>query len=441
MSPRTTTCCRGAPRIDNVLFPLEVQGALDDAARARAQELIGAVGLAGFERYYPHELSGGMRKRAALIRTLVYDPPMILMDEPFAAVDAQTRTQLQEDLLRLWSLKRKTIIFVTHDITEAIALGDRALVLSRQPARIAGRARDPDPAAAQRQGHLHAAGLSGDLRAPAERRAMSSITTELSESPAIPRQWIVTGGRLALAIALLLAWEWGARAFGPLFFAPPLATAQRIVEMAGNGKLVTDIAATLARLGDGLRHRLRLWRAAAIPAAAVAARHRGDRAVHRGLARHPEIRADALADPVVRHRRRAEGDRGDAVRVLHRVHHRVRPASATSIQRLIAMARVIGASERTIARKVIWISLLPFFFTGLKVALPRAVSAAIVGEFLVATEGVGFSIERARQLSDTTGVFAGIVVAVALVLVINAVVNALERHALRWRPTDRDMQL
>ncbi len=131
--------------IDNVLFPLEVQGTLDDAARGRAQELIGAVGLTGFERYYPHELSGGMRKRAALIRTLVYDPPMILMDEPFAAVDAQTRIQLQEDLLRLWSLKRKTIIFVTHDITEAIALGDRALVLTRRPARIAAEHPIPIP--------------------------------------------------------------------------------------------------------------------------------------------------------------------------------------------------------------------------------------------------------------------------------------------------------
>src|ERR1044071_6552600 len=95
--------------IDNVLFPLEVQGALDAAARAHAQELIEAVGLVGFEKYYPHELSGGMRKRAGLIRTLVYDPPVILMDEPFAAVDAQTRIQLQADLLKLWSLKRKTI--------------------------------------------------------------------------------------------------------------------------------------------------------------------------------------------------------------------------------------------------------------------------------------------------------------------------------------------
>ena len=131
--------------IDNVLFPREVQGTLDDGARARAAELIAAVGLTGFERYYPHELSGGMRKRAALIRTLVYDPPMILMDEPFAAVDAQTRTQLQADLLKLWELGRKTIIFVTHDITEAIALGDRALVLSKQPTRIAAEHIIPIP--------------------------------------------------------------------------------------------------------------------------------------------------------------------------------------------------------------------------------------------------------------------------------------------------------
>ncbi len=129
--------------IDNVLFPLEVQGRLDDASRAHAEALIKAVGLSGYERYYPHELSGGMRKRTSLIRTLVYDPPVILMDEPFAAVDAQTRAQLQEDLLRLWEMGRKTIIFVTHDIAEAVALGDRTLVLTKQPTRIAAEHRIP----------------------------------------------------------------------------------------------------------------------------------------------------------------------------------------------------------------------------------------------------------------------------------------------------------
>ena len=124
--------------IENVLFPFRVQGALSRETRERAAILLKATGLDGFERFYPHELSGGMRKRAALIRTLVYDPPVILMDEPFGALDAQTRTQLQSDLLRLWNLGRKTIIFVTHDIVEAIALADRTLVLTRAPASVAG---------------------------------------------------------------------------------------------------------------------------------------------------------------------------------------------------------------------------------------------------------------------------------------------------------------
>jgi NitT/TauT family transport system ATP-binding protein len=124
--------------LQNVLFPLAVQGRLTPETRARAETLIRTVGLAGFEHHYPHELSGGMRKRAALIRTLVYDPPVILMDEPFGALDAQTRTQLQQDLHQLWIGGRKTIVFVTHDIAEAIALGDRTLVLSPPPAHVAG---------------------------------------------------------------------------------------------------------------------------------------------------------------------------------------------------------------------------------------------------------------------------------------------------------------
>ena len=122
--------------LENVLFPLRVQGRLTPETRERAAGLMYAVGLEGFERHYPHELSGGMRKRGALIRTLVYDPPVILMDEPFGALDAQTRTQLQADLLRLWNLGRKTIVFVTHDIAEAVALGDRTLVFTRAPARV-----------------------------------------------------------------------------------------------------------------------------------------------------------------------------------------------------------------------------------------------------------------------------------------------------------------
>ena len=110
-------------------------------------------------------------------------------------------------------------------------------------------------------------------------------------------------------------------------------------------------------------------------------------------------------------------------------------------RRLISMARVVGASESVIAREVIWNSLLPFFFASLKIALPRAVSAAIIGEFLVGNEGLGYLIEYSRQNFDTTGVFVGIVVATTLVLVINAVLGFVDRRFNAWRPIERDMQI
>jgi NitT/TauT family transport system permease protein len=268
----------------------------------------------------------------------------------------------------------------------------------------------------------------------------ADITSDLRESRAIPRQWIVTGGQILLGLALLGAWEWGARAFGPLFFAPPLATARRIVEMAMNGQLLTDTIATLrvsalgfvigCVCGIGLPFLLRLS-------------ERATQAIEPFIMASMGIPKYALTPWLILWF--GIGDRPKVIVVTLFVFYIVFITVFAGVrgvdQRLVNMARVIGANERAIARKVIWVSLLPFFFTGLKVAMPRAVSAAIVGEFLVATEGIGFSIERARQLSDTTGVFAGIVVAVALVLLINAIVNALERRALKWRPTDRDMQI
>jgi NitT/TauT family transport system ATP-binding protein len=122
--------------LDNVAFPLEVRG-LDKKTRyAKAREYIQRVGLAGFEDHYPHELSGGMRQRANIIRTLIYDPEVILMDEPFGPLDAQTRIILQDQLLQLWRESRKTVIFITHDLVEAIALADRVVVMTSRPGNV-----------------------------------------------------------------------------------------------------------------------------------------------------------------------------------------------------------------------------------------------------------------------------------------------------------------
>ena len=120
----------------NIEFPLELRGVPARQRRERSQHLIHRVGLAGFEDSYPHELSGGMRQRANIIRTLAYEPEVILMDEPFGPLDAQTRLILQNQLLDLWQEERKTIIFITHDLGEAVALADRVVVMSARPGRI-----------------------------------------------------------------------------------------------------------------------------------------------------------------------------------------------------------------------------------------------------------------------------------------------------------------
>jgi NitT/TauT family transport system ATP-binding protein len=121
---------------DNVAFPLEIAGVSKAERYRRAEEWLERVGLSGFEDAFPHELSGGMRQRANIVRTLVYEPDVLLMDEPFGPLDAQTRLLLQDDLLDLWQTMRKTILFVTHDLTEAIAMADRVVLMSARPGRI-----------------------------------------------------------------------------------------------------------------------------------------------------------------------------------------------------------------------------------------------------------------------------------------------------------------
>ena len=119
----------------NVELPLVFRRVRGDHGKI-AREWLGRVGLAGFERNFPHQLSGGMRKRVALAATFVYGPRILLMDEPFSALDVQTRNLMENELLELWQQNRKTVLFVTHDLEEAIALADRVVVLTANPGRI-----------------------------------------------------------------------------------------------------------------------------------------------------------------------------------------------------------------------------------------------------------------------------------------------------------------
>jgi NitT/TauT family transport system permease protein len=254
------------------------------------------------------------------------------------------------------------------------------------------------------------------------------------------RQLGVTAGRLALAVALVLAWKISAEVAGPLYVADPVKVFQRIVADTQSGSLLrhTYVTLRLAAIGFAL--------GCAFGVALPFLLRRTPRLTH---AVEPYIMASvglpkyALVPLFILWFGIDDAPKLWLVGLL--VFYPVFIAVFAGIRNvdraLINMARIVGAGEVTIAREVIWNSLLPFFFAALKIALPRAVSAAIIGEFLVGNEGLGYLIEHSRQNFDTTGVFEGIVVATALVLVINAVLVAIDRRYSAWRPTDRDMEL
>jgi NitT/TauT family transport system permease protein len=293
-------------------------------------------------------------------------------------------------------------------------------------------------------------------------------TLDLAEPQQTPvnwRQYLVTGGRIGLAVLLLVAWKAGADTAGPLFVADPIKVAQRILEDAVPAGLVAYlssfsqlhwVSSVLGAGGEGvlLRHIYVTLRLAAIGFAigcffGVALPFILRRLPRLTNAVEPYIMASvgvpkyALVPLFILWFGIDDAPKLWLVGLL--VFYPVFIAVFAGIRnvdrRLINMARVAGASEAAISREVVWNSLLPFFFASLKIALPRAISATIIGEFLVGNEGLGFLIENSRQNFDTTGVFAGVVVSTALVLVINAILVRLDRRFSAWRPVERDMEM
>ena len=130
---------------ENVEFPLTLRRVAKAERREAARAALALVGLSGFEAKYPHELSGGMKQRVSIARGIVQDPPVLLMDEPFAALDEQTRMTMGDELLRIWSRTGKTIVFVTHSLTEAVYLADEVVVMSARPGRVVDRVTIPLP--------------------------------------------------------------------------------------------------------------------------------------------------------------------------------------------------------------------------------------------------------------------------------------------------------
>jgi NitT/TauT family transport system permease protein len=259
-------------------------------------------------------------------------------------------------------------------------------------------------------------------------------------APVRGRQHAVLVGRIGLAVALLVAWKVGADVAGPIYVADPIKVAQRIVEDTMSGVLIQQVYATLRLAAIGFA--IGCFFGVALPFV-LRRMPRLTNAVEPYIMASVGVPKYALIPLFILWMGIDDAPKLWLVGLL--VFYPVFIAVFAGIRnvdrRLINMAKVAGASEAMISREVVWNSLLPFFFASLKIALPRAVSAAIIAEFFVDGHGLGRLIENSRQNFDTTGVFVGVVVATALVLAINAILERLDRRYSAWRPTDRDMQL
>lgn len=259
-------------------------------------------------------------------------------------------------------------------------------------------------------------------------------------SPVKWRQYAVTVGRIALAVLLLVAWKLGADRAGPIYVADPILVFDRIVTDTMSGELIRHIYVTLRLSAIGFA--IGCFFGIVLPFL-LRPLPRLTNAIEPYIMASVGIPKYALIPLFILWFGIDDAPKLWLVGLL--VFYPVFIAIFAGIRnvdrRLINMARVLGASEAMISREVIWNSLQPLFFAALKIALPRAVSATIIGEFLVGNEGLGFMIEYSRQNFDTTGVFTGIVVATVLVLLINAVLVRIDHRLNAWRPTDRDMEL
>lgn len=258
-----------------------------------------------------------------------------------------------------------------------------------------------------------------------------TLTIELQGNPT--RFQVVAVGRILLFVALMALWETGYRSLGDLYLAGPLQVAQRIVELLASGAIWKDVLSTAYVTSVGF---LLGWSAGVVAPLLLRTSPRATQAVEPFILGSMGVPKFALMPLLIVWFGIGAAPKISVVALMtFYVIFITTFAGLRSLdRRLIDMARIVGASRRVIITEIIGKSLLPFLFVGMKVALPRALSAAIVGEFLVSESGLGHMIEHSRQMADTVGVFAGIVLVVLLVFALNALLEAVHSRLMRWQP-------
>ena len=446
----------------NVMYGLELQNRLGQDERLdRADALIELVGLTGFADHYPHELSGGMRQRVNIARALAPEPQLLLLDEPFAALDAQTREFMQVELMKILARARKTALFITHQIDEAIFLADRVVVFSARPARIkeivavdlpANRALDVKLQRRFRELYNHVWQLiQEEIRALGicSRRRRNRVTVTPADDLAAPDDttadappnrllWkrnenLILG--LVSVSAFLLFWEFSVRLgwVNPLFTSSPTRIFATGFEMFRDGSIYPDLWVSTQEfvLGYGLAVIM---------------------GVPLGILMGWYSRLNALLDPFVSALYATPRialmpliiiwfgiDMSAKIAIIFL--STVFPiiiSTMTGVRTMerdyVKVARSFGASDRQLFATVALPSSVPHILTGLRLGLGHALIGIVVGEMYGASAGIGYMMQTAGATFQTDKVMVGILIIAGAGMALTQVLKMIEKRFDAWRP-------
>ena len=433
----------------NVEFGLEVFDLSRAERAATAAEFIELVELKGFERYYPHQISGGMQQRVGIARALARNPKILLMDEPFGAVDAQTREQLQEELLRIWNTTDKTVLFVTHSIDEAIFLSDRIVVLQPHPGRVRCIVEVDLP---RPRGSLDLQASPGSLRsakrsvlscaasAPPDRNKVVKTNTtkssRLNRSQVRKRQLSPLAIRAISIGTFLILWELFGRRVDPILMSYPSAILVAFGEMLQSGELFFESARSIQSFMAGFGLAIVLGVLVEI---AMGANRPFEYAIDpfiNALYSTPNV---ALIPLIILWL--GLGLTAKIAIVFLIAFFPIVVSTFAGVKNvsgsLVEIGRAFGLSSFRILWKIILPGSVPFIATGIRLAVGRAVVGMVVAEFFTAISGLGGMIIKYSNKFETDRMFVPIIVLAVFGVVLTEVVKIVERYLAPWKETER----